>query len=412
MKEKISAAADALNAAETKLEGRTLGARTKAKEEVATKPEAEGEFVKLGEFIGDTHNFKSSINIKPSRKRLLNTEDKSEEFMTLPCRAVNYLSLVYKKEEILEMLLMVNDCVAEIVKDIIIKDDSILVILNKTELLKERKDETLLDQSLNYIERYLKENVIPEELMNLTVNGTLDTYGEEFAIELGISKFITTIIAPKLVVLDTDDTLNAVLKRWAVGKHEVRNDVMAVCFVVAPSDNKVRFQKKNFVGLQATLTHEEFVTEFGKVFKEDKSAKIVFKRISNVLNNVPKSSTTTKYILKGNDSSAEITCVPLVEFDRSRFEAPGAADSTNWFLKSLASACNTTRQLNEKEIRRYYGELINDSVIIFGVEGELKSFLLPDIYKVAQKAVLGKVDVNLKTGVRVNDSLISMTLHI
>lgn len=411
MKEKISAAADALNAAETKKEigGRTLGSRTKAKEET---PVAEDTFVKLGEFIGDTHNFKSSLIVKPQRKRLLETEDQGEEFMTLSCKAVNYLSLVYKKEEILAMLLETYEETAEIVKDIIIKDNSILVILNKSEIVKTRKDENLLDQSLNYIERYLKENVITDELMDLTVNGTLDVYGEEFAIELGIPKFITTVLAPRLVRLVSDDNAHTVLKKWALGKHEVRNDIMAVCFIVAPSDNEVTFQKKNFVGLQATLSHEEFSNEFKGSFKEDKETKVVFKRISNVLNNVPKSSATTKYVLKGSDSSAEITCVPLVEFERARYQAPGAADSNNWFLKSLAVACNTTTQLNEGEIRRYFGELINESVVIFGVEGESKSFLLPDIYKIAQKAVLGKVDSQLKTSVRVNDSLISMTLHI
>lgn len=413
MKDKITTAAEVLNSAEeTKKEigGRSLGSRTRTKEETVSN---DGELVKLGEFIGESHNFKDSITIAPQRKRLLLTTDDSEEKVSIPCNAVNYLSLVYKKEEILAMILKISDSTLSIVKDIVIKDDSIIVILNKLELLKERKDLNLFDQSLNSITRHLKEDAIPSELMDLTVNGTLDSYGEEFALEIGIPKFIKTIIAPKLVLLVEDKDENLVLKRWALGKHEVRNEVMAVCFLISPSNNKVVFKKKNFVGLQATLPHDEFAEAFKKAFeKQDKTAKVVFKRISNVLNNIPKASSTAKYVLKGKDSSAEITCVPLIEFNRNDYEVPSAEESSDWFLKSLANACNTTRQINESEVRRCFKDLVNESVVIFGAEGEYKSFLLPDIYKVTQMAMLGHIDSSFKTSVRVNDSLISMTLHI
>lgn len=419
MKEKVnvSAAADALNETSVKeVPSRNLGARTrKTVDPMETRPD---DFVKMGEYIGKPHNYGSSITVKPSREKLLEITDDSKDYMTLSCNAVNFLSLTYDKEEILDLILNITSEVTEIVKDVILKDDSILVLLDKSAILKDRDDADLLDYSLNYIERYINLEAIPNELLDLTVMRNLKSYGEEFAIEVDYNKLIADIIAPRLIRINYDLTRTAeeekriILSRWEIGKHEVRKDELSTCFVIAPSDADVVFKKKNFVALQATLTHSEYAREFKHNFNKDSAAKVEFKKISSVLNNMSKSSVTSQYILKGSDSSAEVTNVPLVEFNRSKFELESDENSNNWFLRSLAKACNTSKNLNETSLRRYFGELINESVIIFGVEGETRTFLLPDIYKITHYTLLGRVDATLKTAIKVNDTHVSVNLHI
>lgn len=416
---------------------------------------SEDTFVKYGEF-GKYHNFGASIVKKETGDNLLKKSVLSEKLM-FRGGLINYISLNYNKDQIYDLIqsaILKEDIESEILKEIYLKDDHVIMVLNKNVILKKRETTTLVDASTRNLKSYVDMDAIPESVLNLALVNQIYSFGDEFALKLSYKKIASRIIAPSIIHVMENNIVKSkpinnetkeeaeqkakeaaemnfnitreikrnIMSTWTLGNIVVKNNIVAICFCMEkPSDiYNITVDRKNFVVAQFGQDLADFSQTVYEYYlrKQDADSKIMWSNIGNVLEAISKEAVQKSYILKSKDSTNSLVKIPLIKLPTSDYIRKEIPDH----LKFISQVSRITSSLNDESIKSRFSDIINSTLVTLSLEDPNFFVVLPDLYKIAHAAVLSidsndkdknnYIDPTLKTSVRTSDSSIAIVLSI
>lgn len=388
-------------AKEEKAAASTSGARTK---------KALGDAVGKVVAYGDTEVPKlGTITLKQHVDQLLKTTDVRESMLAFPLQFMSYVNLKFNMNDVAIAL----KAKYPVVKDVYAYGAKVVAELDKVDILQEPENKVLADIGKTAIERYINFDNLPAGLTALTVDRKLKYYEDKFGYVLDLRRVVANILLPELIAVDEptyneeekEAVVKNILSKCAISTEFTRETVEAVVEFKRVPEERVYFNTiyKDFVWTSMTMSVEAFKVLATDVIKTlDPKSTVVFKPLATVLKGADKNSAKSKALIKSKVTAYD--SVPVIKLS-SQFTTN--AKGTN---KTLYSGCYLVDQIADKKlIKLVFGELINDDVILMADEVSGTMYLVPDLFKILQFAILRKTEgyqyayvPNITSAVRVN----------
>ncbi len=383
----------------------TSGVRTKK-----VLGEAAGKFPAYGDPTPVTQKM-GSISLKNHSEQLLKKDDVRETVMGLPLQFLPYVNIRYTMEEIKTILQEKYPIVANVYA----YGGQVMAELDKHMLLKTPEVEVIADLGKNSLDRHINFDAIPSGLTALTQDRKLKYYEDKFGFILNLRMVVANLVVPKSLVVD-DITYNeeekhsiimSIISKCKVATDFTKETVDAVIEFTKLTEDTIWFVStyKNFIWSSLNMSIEEFKFIANNAIKHiDAKSTVVFKPLANILKNADKTSAKSKALIKSKTVAYDH--VPVIRLSSQYMTGAKGGNRTLYSGQYL-----TDRIADKRIIKLAFNELVNENVIIMADDVSGVLYLIPDLFKMLQFAMLRTVSTN-NNGEYVFNPLITTAIRV
>lgn len=349
-------------------------------------------FVKYGEVSEDKMNIFRNITLKPTGDFLKIKED--EPTCTIPLALIKMASMRYSLEYVASQIKFkvatdnptLMNCVADV---LVTKDKQILAVLNKGFVVKPQES-GIFGLMLNDPSYRINLENIPDGLKALAEGEfRVQSYGDDLVVVLDPMKITTLLFG------DVCDGSGDIADYVKLSNPVVQHDYFHFAVVTENVDGCVKqlsIKRDQLACARLQITHEQLQEKaymwLNSRLVSDVKDMLVFVRTADIASQ-PNGYEAINQQLAG---SPNMQTIPLLKIVDDRFKSPlDSRVSSNGLLSMLIQKSNKIDTINEAEVRKTYGDILDSKIFSYNVGASRDLAVLPNYKKLVMVALFGSV---------------------
>lgn len=347
-------------------------------------------FVKYGEVSEDKMNIFKNITLKPSGD-FLKIQEK-EPTCEIPLALIKMASIRYSLEYVASQIKFkvaadnpdLMNCVTDIV---VTKDKQILAVLNKGFVVKPQET-GLMGLMLNDPSYRIDLNNIPDKLKTLAEGEfRVQSYGDELVVVLDPTKITS------LLFNDVCTGAGELADYVKISNPVVQHDYFHFAVVTENLEGCVKvlsIQRDHLACARLQISHEQLQEQAYKWLNSrlvtDVKEMLVFVRTADIASQQNGYEAINQQLA----GSPNMQTIPLLKIVSDKFKSPlDNRVAANGLLSMLIQKSNKIETINEAEVRKTYGDILDNRIFSYNVGASHDLAILPNYKKLVMVSLFG-----------------------
>lgn len=366
-------------------------------------------FMKYGDVTEAKANIFKNFTLKPTGD-FMKTPEK-EPCVVLPFNCVKMMSLRYGMKRVKTQLIAeMSGADRFLFEDLkITKDKKLVLVVNKAHVLKP-ENTGLMGAMMNDPLFRISMDKIPSALGNICEGELrLQAYGDDLVVVLDSTK-VASLIFKTSCVGETD-----IANYVKIGVPVIQHDAMYFALLIENaqlSDNKFMAMRDEIVCARLQLTHDQLQAKAYEYLNKQNCTQIkdmlIFVRTADLACQPSGYEALSSQLAGG----ADLQTIPLLRIIGDQFLSPmDGRVSSNGLLSMLIQKANKVDTINEKEVRKIYGDILDNKIYSYNVGITEELTILPNFKKLVMMSLFGQF-INYRMDIASDERVIAINISL